>query len=335
MSVRLSICIATRNRAHFLESTLASIIASAGSAPVEIVVVDGASSDGTAGVVEQSRREFPAIRYQRQDVNGGFDRDYALAVEVAGGEYCWLMSDDDHLKREAVAQVLAALESEPSLVLVNGELRSPDLSRVLDGNRLGFMDRRTYEPGEMERLFVDAGYYLTFVGAVVIRREVWLAREKEPYFGTSFGHMGVIFQAPLPGRTVTVNEPQIEIRHGNVSWSARAFAIWMFDLPRLIWSFTTVSERGRSSVVAREPWRRLRNLLVFRTLGAYTRKEYAQLIVPANPGAVTRAMAFAVALLPGVLVNTAAVLYCLIRGLRVELVSLQASPYYLFKKRER
>lgn len=334
MSVRLSICIATRNRAEFLGSTLASIIAGREDS-IELVIVDGASTDDTAAVVDRAKKQFPAIRYQRQEVNGGFDRDYAAAVEIAEGDYCWLMSDDDPLKPGAVARVLAALEGEPSLVVVNGELRSPDLSRVLDGNRLGFTDPRTYAPEELERLFVDTAYFLTFVGGVVIRREVWMAREKEPYFGSSFGHLGVIFQAPLPAKAVTLNEPLIEIRHGNVSWSARAFSIWMFDLPRLIWSLSAVSERGRASVTAREPWRRPRNLLVFRTLGAYTRKEYARFIVPANPGRVTRAMAFLVALLPGALVNTAAVVYCLATRHRVELVSLQASPYYLFRRRKR
>src|SRR5687768_14507147 len=191
MSVRLSICIATRNRAEFLGSTLASIIAGREDS-IELVIVDGASTDDTAAVVDRAKKQFPAIRYQRQGVNGGFDRDYAAAVEIAEGGYCLLMSDDDPLKPGAVARVLAALEGEPSLLVVNGELRSPDLSRILDGNRLGFTDPRTYAPEELERLFVDTAYFLTFVGGVVIRREVWMAREKEPYFGSSFGHLGVI-----------------------------------------------------------------------------------------------------------------------------------------------
>lgn len=334
MSVRLSICIATRNRARFLESTLASIIAGPEDS-VELVILDGASTDDTTAVVERAKERFPAIRYQRQDVNGGFDRDYAAAVELATGDYCWLMSDDDHLKPGAVARVLTALEGDPSLVVVNGELRSPDLSRILDGNRLGFADPRTYAPEELDRLFIDTAYYLTFVGGVVIRREIWLAREKEPYFGSSFGHLGVIFQAPLPAAAATLNDPLIEIRHGNISWGARAFSIWMFDLPRLIWSLSSLSERARASVTAREPWRRVRNLLVFRTLGAYTRKEYERFIAPAQPGAGMSAKALAVALLPGVVVNTAAVLYCIAARRRVELVSLQSSPYYLFGRRKR
>jgi len=325
---RLSICIATRNRAAFLASTLDTLIPDHGE-PVEIVIVDGASTDDTPAVVERAKARFPGIRYRRQEVNGGVDRDFDAAVGLASGDYCWLMSDDDHAKPGAIARILAALQDDPSLVVVNGELRSPDFSEVLDPNRLGFSDPRTYGSDDHERLFVDAAYFLTFIGGVVIRRDVWLARAREPYFGSGFIHLGVIFQAPLPSRARTINEPQIEIRHGNISWSARAFTIWMFDLPRLIWSLPPIPDRARKKVTAREPWRSVRNLLVFRCLGAYKRSEYERLILPAKPSLWTRAIAFAVAVFPGVPLNLAAVLYCLATRSRVELYSLMTSPYYL------
>jgi abequosyltransferase len=50
MTPHLSICIATLNRARFLKETLARILGQA-SDEVEVVIVDGASSDGTEEVV--------------------------------------------------------------------------------------------------------------------------------------------------------------------------------------------------------------------------------------------------------------------------------------------
>jgi len=337
MNPRLSICIATRNRARFLESTLATLVSETGES-IEVVILDGASTDDTAAVVERARERFPAIRYQRQEVNGGVDRDYAAAVALAAADYCWLMSDDDHLKPGAIARVLEALATEPSLVVVNAELRTPDMTEVLDPSRLGFLDDRRYASAELERLFVDTAGYLTFIGGVVIRRDVWMSRVNERYFGSGFAHLGVLFEAPLPSTAFAIGQPLIEIRHGNISWSERAFSIWMFDLPALIWSLESVSERARAVVTPREPWRSLRNLLIYRTLGAYTKREYERVIARANPSLRMRAVALGVALLPGVPLNFAAVLYCLATRSRVALFSLQASRYYLprmFRARSR
>src|SRR5262249_57418214 len=40
--------------------------------------------------------------------------------------------------------------------------------------------------------------YVSFIGCVVIKRDLWLNREKDRHIGSEFIHVGVIFQAPLP-----------------------------------------------------------------------------------------------------------------------------------------
>ena len=82
--IKLSICIATFNRAAFIGATLDSIISQA-TEEVEIVVVDGASSDNTSQVMDEYKRRFPRLRYFRQETNGGIDVDYSKTVEFARG----------------------------------------------------------------------------------------------------------------------------------------------------------------------------------------------------------------------------------------------------------
>ena len=106
--IKISICIATRNRGAFIAETLGSIIAQA-TDQVEIVVLDGASTDDTGEVVRQYQERFPRLRYVRQEMNMGVDRDFATAVDLAIGEYCWLFSDDDLLKPGAIQAVLDAI----------------------------------------------------------------------------------------------------------------------------------------------------------------------------------------------------------------------------------
>jgi len=116
----LSICIATYNRAGFIGETLDSILHQL-TDEVEIVVVDGASTDATPTVMERYAADCPGLRYVRLPAKGGVDQDYCKAVECARGEYCWLFPDDDLFKPGAVKRVLDELRNGPCLVIVNAE----------------------------------------------------------------------------------------------------------------------------------------------------------------------------------------------------------------------
>jgi glycosyltransferase involved in cell wall biosynthesis len=299
----LSLCIATFNRAPFLEETLRGI-ASQVSPDVEIVVIDGGSTDGTSAVVERFRGSLPALRYERRPEPGGVDRDFDLSVEAASGRYCWLMSDDDLMEPGALASVLARLQRhEPSVLIVNAAIYNQDFSVVLRTRALDMADDRVYERGQDERLFTDTANYLSFIGAVVVRRDLWLARERTSYFGSQFIHVGVLFQAALPAAAVVLAHPLIAIRYGNASWSSKAFEIWMFKWPNLIWSFDQFSDGAKEMVCRREPWRSVKKLLLHRAKGAYSIRDYQVLLRPRIPASLMRVKALSVALMPGTLCN--------------------------------
>src|SRR5688572_20142525 len=97
----LSICITTFNRSKFIGATLESILTQTPEC-CEVVVLDGGSTDGTKQIISEYARRFDRLRYIRNDVNGGYDRDCNQVVELACGKYCWLMTDDDLLKPGAV-----------------------------------------------------------------------------------------------------------------------------------------------------------------------------------------------------------------------------------------
>ena len=240
----LSICIATYNRANFIGETLDSIIPQLDD-DVELLVVDGASSDNTEDVVRGYARKDSRIRYVRLSAKGGVDRDYDCSVELARGEFCWLFTDDDLLKPGAIAAVKETIKNGYDLMIVNAEVRDRELSVVLGQRRISMQENKTYDPGRMEHLFIDALHYLSFIGAVVIRRSIWLSRDRELYFGTEFVHVGVIFQKPLPGPAIIIAEPFIIIRFGNGQWTPRSFDIWMFKWPKLVWSFKDISDGAK------------------------------------------------------------------------------------------
>lgn len=271
--IRLSICIATFKRAEMIGETLASIVSQLTDS-VEVVVLDGASPDRTAEVVAGFARENAAIRYVRMATNSGIDADFDHAVTHACGAHCWLFSDDDALLPGAIAAVLEELAvSDPDLLVVDAEVRDRHLRSLFEPRRLKFEGRRTYAAADADRMFGDVGDALSFIGCAIVRRSLWMSRQREPYFGSLFIHVGVAFQARLD-RVVALGRSLVRIRIGNAMWTARGFEIWMFLWPDLIWSLPGFSDAARAEVVPRDPWRQPQKLLVWRAYGVYTADEY-------------------------------------------------------------
>lgn len=327
--IKLSVCIATRNRADYIGETLRSIAMQARDG-VEIVVLDGASTDATPAVIADFRKNFPRLTYVRQENNGGVDRDYDSAVIEARGEYCWLMPDDDVLKPGAIDRVLEAIERGYSLVVVNAELRNLDLTEIIDRNRLQFDGDREYAPGEFDRLFDETSAYLGYIGAVVIRRDIWMARQREPYFGSCFIHEGVIFQHPLPGPSLAMAEPLIAVRFGNTQWRPREFEIRMIRWPDLIASLSAVSEDVRRRRYPAAPWRSAKSLFFYRAKGTYDMGDYERWVRPRVHKMRDRARAFAIACFPGTLANLVGLVYCSLpyRDSNVHLLDMKASRFF-------
>jgi abequosyltransferase len=326
---RLSICIATFNRASYIGETLDCLIAQL-TDDVEIVVLDGGSSDGTERILREYAITCSRLRYFRQSENRGVDRDFDRVVELARGEYCWLMTDDDLLKPGTVSTVLAALQRQYSLVIVNAEVRNADLSCVIEQRRLCFDAPRTYAPGEMNRLFAETGDYLSFIGCVVIRRDIWLERLKDPYYGSLFIHVGVIFQRELPGGTYVIADPLISIRYGVAMWRPKDFEVWMFKWPSLVWSLPAVSTAAKAAIDQAEPWRNPRRLLFLRAKGTYGMDDYRRWIAPRAGSHWCGFVARAIARLPGAMVNVIALFYFLVidRKQGILIADTKSSRFY-------
>jgi len=271
----LSICIATYNRADYIGETIESIIPQL-TDDVELLVVDGASTDETENVMRSYLKKSDLIRYIRFPQKGGVDQDYDRSVELAHGDFCWLFTDDDLLKPGAVAAVKSAISAGYGLVIVNADVQDRELSGVLQSQRIRIKENKIYSSNEMENLFIDAMWLLSFIGAVVIRRSTWLSRERKLYFNTEFIHVGVLFQRPMEEAAIIISQPYISIRYGNSQWKNRSIEIWMFKWPALVWSFKDISDGAKKKVTQKEPWKNFKYLLAYRSEGVYDLRSYNQ-----------------------------------------------------------
>ena len=331
--LKLSICISTYNRADFIGGTLESICHQL-TDECEIVVLDGASPDSTARVVGEYTARCSRIRYAKQEVNNGIDRDFDRAVELARGEFCWLMSDDDSFKPGAISKVLGVIGGDVSLVLVNWEVTDVGCSEILRRRSFQIATDRRYGPAEMERLFVDVEKQINYIGCVVIRRSIWLERDKESYYGTLFSFIGVIFQKPLPGHSLIIAEPLIRARIGNSStFSTRMFEVFTVNLPS-VFRRLPISNATKRRVCDRDPWS-LKSLLYWRAAGGYSFLEYRRLIRPRLRSPGQKFVPVAVALLPGVMVNSLLTAYYKVARSPLYISLLRQSRFHIRNRKLR
>jgi len=169
----------THNRARFIEETLENVIAQVNDS-IEIVIVDGASTDNTAEVVQRYQQRFSNLVYYRGKENPGVDRDMARTIELARGEYCWMLSDDDFLKDGAINRILEEIKSGYEIYLCNVTVCDLSMRPVRERCWLSAeVKDRVFNLHDRNELIEycnranSLGALFSFMSPIVLRRETW------------------------------------------------------------------------------------------------------------------------------------------------------------------
>ena len=112
----VSILIPVYNRAHLIEATVQSALAQI-DVPIEVVVVDNASPDGTWDVLQRLAAQDARVRIFRNASNLGPVRNWRACVEQARGEYAKILWSDDLIAPDYLAQCLPKL-ADPAVGFV-------------------------------------------------------------------------------------------------------------------------------------------------------------------------------------------------------------------------
>ncbi|EKD23701.1 MAG: Glycosyl transferase family 2 [uncultured bacterium] len=91
---KISVIIATKNGERFIERAIRSVLRQE-RVELEVVVVDDASTDGTAGIVQGVAREDARVKYFYREKNGGGGKARNFGIEQARGVYIAILDDDD------------------------------------------------------------------------------------------------------------------------------------------------------------------------------------------------------------------------------------------------
>jgi len=163
---RLSVVVLSWNTRDLLRSCLRAIFASGPPDPLEVIVVDNASEDGSADAVA---REFPEVVLVRNAVNEGYARGNNIGLRRCRGDYLLLLNSDTEVRPGALQALTAFLDENPDHGACGSQLLNPD----------GTLQRACMRfPGALTLLFFDTFLEKLFPENPVVRR----------YFMRDFDH---------------------------------------------------------------------------------------------------------------------------------------------------
>jgi abequosyltransferase len=240
----LSICIATFQRRPFLKDTLIEILRQTSKYHnlIQVVVADGGSTDGTKELLKGFEKNNTQLKVVYLVEKGGMDKDYDCAVRSGDGKYCWLLSDDDIIEGDAVLKVMNKLQEEKrDVLIVNSSSWDKEYSKCFTKRCIEISeDVEIKNENFHDKLFEICGGYVSFLGVLIIKKELWEQVDTQKFYGSRFIHLGVLSKIPYNSSVLIIKDSLIKIRLGNEEWNKIAFGIWFKLWPNIINEFSGI-----------------------------------------------------------------------------------------------
>lgn len=241
----LSVLIVNWNTKELLRACLRSLLQYPPSTPVEVLVVDNHSADGSADMV---RSEFPAVKLLAEGVNHGYAKGNNLAFEQAKGEWLLTLNPDTEVFDDTLDRALERLAAHPSAGALGARLIGPDgetqasvrgfpglfgivgdltgLATLFPRSAWGSYRLPAFDYGSEQAAEQPMGTFLLF------RREALEAvgNPKRPFdeqFPIFFNEVDLLYRLKRAGWG-TVYSPEVRVRHvgGAGTKQVRKSMIW-------------------------------------------------------------------------------------------------------------
>src|SRR5271169_1031204 len=119
----VSIIIVVWNAKGYVLECLESLQEHCANAYSEVIVVDNASTDGSAELVAQ---RFPEFKLIRNSENLGFAKANNIGMSQASGEYVCLVNSDVKFTSDCISPIVKYLETHPEAGLVGPKMMGGD-----------------------------------------------------------------------------------------------------------------------------------------------------------------------------------------------------------------
>ncbi|MCG3205094.1 MAG: hypothetical protein KCHDKBKB_01811 [Elusimicrobia bacterium] len=158
--MKLTVAIVSFNTRELLLKCIQSVLDFAPSSGLEVMVVDNASSDGSATAVKKT---FPTVEVIENPTNEFMPKAYNRAFLKAKGEFFLILSSDIEFKDDILKTMISTMEHDPHLGAV--------------GSNLYYADDRLQKNCSEDYSYELALYNFTFLGKIFRKRSAKLNQE--------------------------------------------------------------------------------------------------------------------------------------------------------------
>jgi len=131
---RLSILVVNYKRYDYLRDCLESVFNSQLS-EYEVIVIDHETDELLLNNIKSS---FPQVQYEATEKNAGFAAGYNRAMQLARGEYFFLLNNDTVLDRAVNNQVLDVFQRNPLVAAIQPLIVFYDNQGIINNTGLEF-----------------------------------------------------------------------------------------------------------------------------------------------------------------------------------------------------
>jgi GT2 family glycosyltransferase len=245
--MEVAVVIPNFNGTRWLPGVLDSVAAQT-RAPVEVLVVDDGSTDGSLGLLAE---RFPSVPVLALGANGGFARAANAGIAAVTAEAVALVNTDVELAPDWLERAVAALEGAPSAASVATKLVDLDEPSLLyDAGDVLRRDGACEQRGRFERdtgrFDVPGEVFSACAGAALYRRAAALgAGGFDERFGTYLEDVDLGLRLRLGGWTCRWEPRAVarhagggstaELRHGPGAWVERNTLLLVARTFRVRW----------------------------------------------------------------------------------------------------
>ncbi|RZL40336.1 MAG: glycosyltransferase family 2 protein [Pedobacter sp.] len=167
--MKISICIPQYNRIEYLKINLEKI-ALQKDTNLEVIISDDASTDDTARQIAEIQKTYPfPLTYHKFERNVGYDRNLRKSLELASGDYCFILGNDDTLRNDLVINELSFFLKNNNFPDV-GFCNSAD---YLNKNNLQIRAQQTKNIGSGAEIALKYYSSFSFVAGLIFKKSAF------------------------------------------------------------------------------------------------------------------------------------------------------------------
>ena len=225
----------------------------------EIVISDNCSEDDIESIVNEICIKNPRVKiiYSRNELNRGLAYNFHNVVELANGEFCWIIGSDDFLYESAIKEVLRVIDTNSNLSFISVSYAHLSLPSVVDENSIEDPYRNilkiikegtslTFKKGPIESgkvnwdELVDPSFNNVMLGSVmagIFKKSKWNSVDRDKMdksfeftnLQNVYPHIYIYANSMIGEPSYYIDEPLLVVGDGVRPWAGDEF--WDGSLP--------------------------------------------------------------------------------------------------------